>query len=114
MTVRKMMEGMGIKLLGGEEGLEEEIEGGYTGDLLSFVMAHAKAKEAWITVQGHMNSIAVGIMTGIGAIILAEGVVPNEETIEKANEEKIPIFTSEESSFKLASKLAKLLEQSNI
>lgn len=110
MTVREMMENMGLKLLGGEEGLEEEIEGGYIGDLLSFVMAHAKAKEAWITVQGHMNSIAVGVMTGIGAIILAEGVEPNAETIEKANEEKIPLFTSEESSFKLACKLAALLE----
>lgn len=105
-----MMDKMELKLLGGEEGLDENIAGGYIGDLLSFVIAHAKAKEVWITVQGHMNSIAVGVMTGISAIILAEDVVPNEETIEKANEEKIPIFTSAQSSFELAGKLAKLLE----
>lgn len=110
MTVREMMNGMEIKLLGGEGGLDEPIEGGYVGDLLSFVMAHAQAKEVWITVQGHMNSIAVGVMTGIGAIILAEGVEPNTDTIEKANEEKIPIFASSKSSFELASKLSRLLE----
>lgn len=105
-----MMNNMEIKLLGGEGGLDESIEGGYVGDLLSFVMAHAQAKEAWITVQGHMNSIAVGVMTGIGAIILAEGVEPNIDTIEKANDERIPIFTSKKSSFELASKLSRLLE----
>lgn len=110
MTVREMMENMNLKLIGEETGLDEEVKGGYIGDLLSFVMAHAQSKDAWITVQGHMNSIAVAIMTGVSAIILAEGVVPNLETIEKANEEKIPIFTSGESSFKLAYKLGKLLE----
>ncbi len=110
MIVREMMEMMELKLLGGEGGLDETISGGYVGDLLSFVMAHAKPKEVWITVQGHMNSIAVGVMTGIGAIILAEGVEPSIETIEKADEEKIPIFTSMKSSFELSSKLAQLLD----
>ncbi|WP_054738718.1 hypothetical protein [Cellulosilyticum ruminicola] len=110
MTVREMKESMHLKLLGKETGMDEEVKGGYIGDLLSFVMAHAQSKDAWITVQGHMNSIAVAIMTGVSAIILAQGVVPNLETIEKANEEKISIFTSEKSSFELAYELGKLLE----
>lgn len=111
MQLQEMMEKMGLKLLGDKEGLEEEIKGGYTGDLLSFVMAHVKSKEVWITVQGHMNSIAVGVMTGIGAIIFAEDIVPDDATIAKADEEKIPLFTSKKTSFQLAYELAKLLDQ---
>lgn len=109
MTVRELMEKINIQLIAGEEGLDEEIKGGYIGDLLSFVMAHAREKEVWITIQGHINAIAVAVMVGASAVILAEGVVADETMIIKANQEGIPLFTTEISSFDLVVQMSKYL-----
>lgn len=109
MTARELKIALNLNLLAGEAGLSREVKGGYTGDLLSFVMAHAKEEDVWITVQGHMNTLAVAVMVGISAIILAEGVEIDEEVKQRANQEQIPVFGSLENSFILAHTIAKLL-----
>jgi hypothetical protein len=38
---------------------EKEITGGYTGDLLSWVMGRASCGNAWITIMSNINIIAV-------------------------------------------------------
>ena len=59
MTVRELMTSMELVSLTGECGLDNPIEGGCVGDLLSFVMAHAREGNIWVTIQGHLNSVAV-------------------------------------------------------
>ena len=98
-TVRTLSDKMQLKLLTGEEGLDNEVQGGHVGDLLSFVMSHAKEKNVWVTIQGHINSVAVASLLGLSAIILSENVVPDEEMLKKANEEGIPILSTPLSSF---------------
>jgi len=98
-TVETLISQMNLKLIAGEDGLQNEIEGGYVGDLLSFVMAHAKEKNIWITIQGHINSIAVASLLELSAIILSEDVTPDEEMIQKANEEGIPVLCTTHNSF---------------
>ncbi len=109
MNVRELKVALNLKLMAGEAGLSREVKGGYTGDLLSFVIAHAKEDDVWVTVQGHMNTLAVAVMVGISAIILAEGVEIDEEMRLRANQEKIPVFSSENNSFTLAHEIANLL-----
>lgn len=109
MTATDLKTALNLTLIAGEAGLSRIIKGGYTGDLLSFVMAHAKEEDVWITVQGHMNTLAVAVMVGISAIILAEGVEIDEEVKKKADEEQIPVFSSVEKSFTLAHTIANLL-----
>lgn len=92
MTVRTLVDKLELEILAGENALEKEIKGGYVGDLLSFVMAHAKEKNIWITIQGHINTIAVATLVGIAAIVLAEGVDADKEMLKKAEEEDIPIL----------------------
>ena len=41
---------------------DREIACGYTCDLLSHVMGRGQADMAWITVQAHMNVIAVAAL----------------------------------------------------
>lgn len=109
MTVEELKKALNLSLIAGEAGLSREIKGGYVGDLLSFVMAHAKEEDVWVTVQGHMNTLAVAVMVGISAIILAEEVEIDEEVKKRANQEQIPVLGSKENSFALVHAIAKLL-----
>ncbi len=109
MTVGELKNALNLTLVAGEAGLSRFVKGGYTGDLLSFVIGHAKEEDVWITVQGHMNALAVAVMVGISAIVLAEGVEVDEAVKERANQEQIPVLVSQQDSFSLSSEIAKLL-----
>ncbi|MEG0326321.1 MAG: hypothetical protein RR618_07290, partial [Cellulosilyticaceae bacterium] len=109
MQVKTIVDLMNLKVICGEAYLDNEIEGGYIGDLLSFVMSHAKEKNIWITIQGHINSMAVASLLGLSAIVLSENSMADTEMIEKALEEGIPILGTAHSSFDFACHLTRLL-----
>lgn len=79
-----------------------EIEGVYIGDLLSIVMAKAKEGYAWLTIQTHMNIVAVAELLDVSCIIVVEGMEVEKDTLEKAVELDIPIFRTEDSAYKIA------------
>ena len=81
---------------------EREISGVFIGDLLSWVMGNAEAEQIWITVQSHLNVIAVASLKEMAAIILAQGAKLDEEVLNKANEEKLIIFTSDLPAYSIA------------
>ena len=81
---------------------EIDIEGAYIGDLLSIVMGKAKEKNVWITIQTHLNILAVAELIDISAIIIAENMEINDETIEKAKKLEIPLLKSKENAYKIA------------
>jgi len=85
--------------------LDKEVVYGYTCDLLSEVMGNAKPDTLWITVQSHVNIIAVATITGIRGIILCNGHDYNEQTINKAKEENITLFKTTDNSFTVSGKL---------
>ncbi|MCX7845439.1 MAG: serine kinase [Dictyoglomaceae bacterium] len=85
-----------------------DIKYGISCDLLSFVMAHALEDSLWLTIQTHLNTIAVAVLTGIRSIVFVSGQKPNEETIKKAIEEKINLYATEKSAFEVAGELYKL------
>jgi len=65
----------GFQVVAGHGGLENRIEGVYICDLLSWVMAKSKRKNALITIQNHVNIEAVALMVEKSWIIVSEGVV---------------------------------------
>lgn len=91
-----------------EHNKELNIEGVYIGDLLSIVMAKAKQNYVWITIQTHINTIAVAELLDLSCIIVVEGMEVEKETIEKAKELHIPIYKTNESAYEIACKLNKL------
>ncbi len=111
MIVKQLSEALDLKVVAGEGGLTKEIKGAFVGDLLSIVMAHAKEADVWITVQGHINSVAVAVLVSIPVIILTQDIMPNEEMIQKANEEAVTILTTPKNSFEIAKALAHMLEE---
>lgn len=105
MTIQQLTDKLDLKVFTASEGLEREIEGGYVSDLLSDVMGHALEGEVWITLQSHVNVVAIASLKELAAIILVKGIEPDEAVIEKAAEEGIPILGTSEQTFVTAGKL---------
>ena len=101
MTVSELMEKIGAVSLTGEAGLEGEVTCGYSCDLLSWVMAHGTPGMAWITVQTHMNVIAVATLLEMRCVIVPEGIKVEEAVLEKAREEGVCVLGSDKSAFAL-------------
>jgi predicted transcriptional regulator len=79
-----------------------EFTGVYIGDLLSLVMSRAKQGDLWITIQTHINVVAVADLLDLSAILVAEGMEIDEDTIIKANDLGLPILQSKMSTYELA------------
>ena len=86
-----------------------EMEGGYTSDLLSDVMAHAKAKEVLITIQAHRNTVAVAGLVGAPAIVICNGRPVPEDMIEAAKDEGIAVLRTDLNQYEVSGRLWKAL-----
>ncbi len=80
-------------------------EGGYTSDLLSCVMAGAKSKYLWITLQAHLNIVAVAALLDVAAVVITENAKPDTATISKANEQGIILLTTSKQTYEIDGKL---------
>ena len=79
--------------------------GGYASDLLSCVMTGAKNQDLWITLQAHINIVAVAALLDLCAVIITEGAAPDEKTIAKANEEDIILLSTTDSTYSIIGNL---------
>jgi predicted transcriptional regulator len=94
MKVSDIVGQLGWRVLAGANGLNGDVSGGYVADLLSCVMAGAQAGNLWVTLQTHANIVAVASLLGISAVVIAEGANVPEGTLEKAEEQGIPLLSS--------------------
>jgi len=111
MKITDIIKQLDLKVISGQNGLSNEIKGGYVSDLLSDVMGNAKEGEIWITLQTHQNIIAVASLKDIAAIIIVKGADPEKDTIEKSNTENIPLLGTELDTFTIAGRLFELLKK---
>lgn len=84
-----------------------EIACGYTCDLLSHVMGKGVADMAWVTVQTHMNVVAVASLLDFSCVIVPESIAVDETIVEKAKEEGIAILSSEKTAYEIVCLLHK-------
>ncbi len=108
MTVSQFASEKGLRVLSLPKP-EREIEGGYIGDLLSWVMSKAESGNAWITIMSNANICAVATLTDVSCIILAESVELDEGLRSLAEEKGINVLSSEKSAFELAAMVASVL-----
>ena len=85
---------------------DREIACGYTCDLLSHVMGKGQADMAWITVQAHMNVIAVAALLDFACVIIPENLPVEAPIVEKAKDEDIVMFSSDKTAYELVMLLA--------
>lgn len=109
MKVSELVKTMGLKIFSGKQGLENEISGAYVSDLLSDVMGFGKEGDVWITLQTHQNVMAIASLKDMAAVILVKGLQPDPLTLEKSEDEGIPILGTELGTFETVGKLYDLL-----
>jgi serine kinase of HPr protein (carbohydrate metabolism regulator) len=110
MTLKQIVEKLNLVILSADKNLEDKVSFGYSSDLLSDVIANSKEKELWITLQIHLNIVAVAKLKELSGIILVNNRKPDEETLKKAEEENIPILSTQDSAFVISGKLYALLD----
>ena len=86
--------------------LDAEVTGGYACDLLSQVMARAQAGNVWVTMQSHINIIAIASLLNLAGIIVTGGGQPDAATLEKAEQENVVILTTPLTTYTVVGKLS--------
>lgn len=94
MTVRELIEKEVFQVINLGEDLDQTISKPFCCDLLSIAMGKAPADAAWITVMGNVNTLAVGALTEVACIILAEGAVLDVPALDKARDQKITVLST--------------------
>lgn len=108
MKAEELAQGLGWEVL--SLGMPQaEVEGGFAGDLLSFVMVHARQGQVWLTVMSHVNVIAVSLLAGVSGVVVCEGEQVDGEVIARAREEGVNLFRCSSSVFETASEIDRLL-----
>ncbi|MCA1899445.1 MAG: serine kinase [Chloroflexi bacterium] len=82
--------------------------GGYSSDLLSCVMAGAKGNYIWVTLQSHLNIVAVAGLLEVAAVVVTENAQPDAATIAKANEQGVTLLSTPKSTYEINGRLWEL------
>jgi len=80
----------------------------YASDLLSDVMGHCGDESVLITIQNHLNAIAVCTLAGIEAVVICNGRPVPDDMKDAAEREGIGIITTPLSQFATSVALAEL------
>ena len=108
MTVEQLAKQLSLTSLCMPEG-DRIVEGGYCGDLLSWVMSRAQSGDAWVTIMTNINVVAVAALTDCACVILAENAEVEPAVVEKAASQGINLFVSDKDAFTLCACIGALL-----
>jgi imidazolonepropionase-like amidohydrolase len=106
MTLQEIINQLNLMLLTDTKNFKDiQPSSGYTSDLLSCVMAGAQHAGIWVTLQAHINIVAVAALLELSAVIITENAQPDSATIAKANQEGVILLSSNKTSFLITGKL---------
>jgi hypothetical protein len=80
----------------------------YASDLLSDVMGHCGDESVLITIQNHLNTIAVCTLAGIEIIVICHNRPVPDDMAEAARREEVAIVTTPMSQFEASVALSSL------
>ena len=108
MNLSYIVDQLSLEVCAAEQKLDTEVTGGYASDLLSYVMARAKEGDVWVTMQSHVNVVAVASLVNLAGVIITEGTRPEPATLEKANQEGIPILATQLTTYDVVGRMYEL------
>ncbi len=82
-----------------------EVTRGYASDLLSDVLANAPGGGVLVTLQVHLNVIAVAGHADLAAVVFAGDRRPDDDVIAKAEEEGLPLYVATGDTFDVVGRL---------
>jgi len=102
-TVKELQSKLNLNALNAVS--DTEVDGAFVSDMLSDVMAGAKAGNVWVTVQTHKNIVAAANLVDAPAIIIVRGKKVPEDTVQMADKVGVTLFATDLDTFQIAVKL---------
>jgi hypothetical protein len=102
MKLKELIEKCNLEKVSSYSDDDRVIAGAYSSDLLSDVIANAKKDFVWITLQTHLNIIAVAALKELAAIIIVNNKDVEPDTLRKTEEEKITILKTGLNTFQIS------------
>ncbi len=103
MTTKELAERLELKGL--TRMFEKPVSGVYISDMVSDVIANAKAGNVLVTLQVHNNVIAAANLVDVSAIVITRGRSLPNEAVSLAERAEIPVFTTNMDSWQVATRL---------
>jgi hypothetical protein len=107
-SLKEVVEKLKIEPVSSINAMDRPIVGGYASDLLSCAMKGAKKGYLWVTLQSHLNVVAVASLAGLAGVIITEGNRPDAETLSKAESEGVVLLVTPRTTFSIVGELASL------
>ena len=105
MKLREIKEILNADVIVGEDKLDIEVKTAFGADLMSDVLAFAKAGSMLLTGLTNTQVVRIANVLDIAAIILVRGKKPPAEAISMARDFHIPILTTKNILFETAGRL---------
>jgi len=103
MTIKELGERLELKTL--TKIFEKPLTGVYISDMVSDVIANARAGNVLVTLQVHNNIIAAANLVDVAAIVLTRGREPAPEAVGLAEKAEITVFQTSLDSWQVATRL---------
>ena len=108
LTLRKIRRLIDGEIICGEDRADQVVDSASGSDLMSDVLARARAGTLWAANQKHQNVIGVAVMLSLAGVVIAGGVEPDENTLHKAADERTALYTTDATMFEVVGRLYEL------
>jgi hypothetical protein len=104
-SLKEIIEKLNLAAVSSAPLADRLVAGGYAADLLSCVMKSAKKDYIWVTLQSHLNVVAVASLLNLAGVIITEGNQPDQETIARADKEGVPLMVTPKTTYMVVGEL---------
>ncbi len=107
-SLKEVIEKLKVEPVSSIQSLDRRVAGGYASDLLSCVIKGAKKHSVWVTLQSHVNVVAVASLLGLAGVIITENNRPDRETLNRAENEGVILMITPKSTYTVVGQLTTL------
>ncbi len=103
MKIQELADRLELKVV--NKVFDRDVKGVYISDMVSDVIANARAGDLLVTAQAHANVIAAANLVDTCAIVITQGKALADDVVRMAEKAEITIFTTALNRWQVASKL---------
>jgi len=85
---------LGFTFIAGGGGSVKEIQSVYTCDMLGHALGALPRGAAWVTIQRHVNAVAVAMQAEAACIVLVEGLALYDDAKAAAERENVAVLST--------------------
>lgn len=105
MNIQELIDAIDGKLITKNVDLTKEVKGAFAADLMSDVLASIEPEAVLLTGLCNPQVVRTAHMADVVAIVFVRGKIPDENTIALAENEEMPLITSQLGMYALCGRL---------